>query len=141
MPTTGGSQTTAHIVVHVGFDGTLSKYFSSDEKGESERTIDLIGGPFATAISWTIFNRTDHSIGLRLHRFRQGGADKCPVIGGDLLNCEFESLDGLDPGEQAVVETAIVLDGDRGLYDYDLDVKNWSTGVGNTIDPELQIDN
>jgi hypothetical protein len=64
-----------------------------------------------------------------------------PTTGGSQASAHRRPL---DPGKPAVVETAVILEGaaeDRGVYDYDLDVKNWSTGVRNRIDPELRIDN
>jgi hypothetical protein len=137
MPSTGGFRS-EHITVHVAHDGT--KYFSSDATGKQLANIERVGGPFTTSISWTIWNRAGHDIVLRIHRFRLSGADKCPVIGGDITGCEYNSLSPLPHGQSAKVVTAVIARGDTGLYDYEIFAAHSRTRIGNAIDPELQID-
>lgn len=129
----------ADIFVNVGHDG--DRFFPSDDAGAELRLVDPIGGPFGTEIRWHIANRTEFEIRIRIDGFRQGGADKCPIEGGDFQNCEFESLQAVPRAGAVVISTAIIQEGDHGTYDYDLRISRWDDpGPGDPIDPELQID-
>ena len=142
MPDTG-LVPTQHIEIFIGYENGV--YRAEDGNGESTNSVECIGGRqgseiIPTDVSWTIRNRTGHAITVTLQDFERDSGSNCPVIGGDIFACTFES-NAIDHNGSLLVQTALNPNADVQRYRYDLIVKHATTGDGNIVDPELQIDN
>jgi hypothetical protein len=80
---------------------------------------------------------------VKIHKF---SPSPCPVEKGDFSGCAYDSqANGGPPIPAAGGSNTRTIEGkltkDRsGLYTYEFFVLNHTTGAGNAVDPELQID-
>ena len=133
-----------NIDVFVGYDSNIRTYVAQDRNGAPSNTVTRIGGTrgspkFPTAISWTIWNRTDHAVDVLFRDIQRDAEGRCPVEGGDFSGCEAERRK-LQPGDSARVATAINPNAEIRRYGYEIHISRSETQEGNRIDPELQID-
>ena len=113
---------------------TLKKTASGYDATSS--TVDIIGEKVGKPISWRIHNPTIDEVDVTVRNFTPG---VCPVDGADFLSCAATAR--VRSGDSATFRAKIAAAAVPGsVYQYQLYVANAQTGVGNAIDPELQID-
>jgi hypothetical protein len=114
---------------------TLKKTASGYDATTS--TIDIIGEKVGKPISWKINNPTIDEVDVAVRNFSP--ASPCPVVGPDFPSCAATAR--IRSGNSATFKAKISAAAVPGTnYKYELYVANAQTGVGNAIDPELQID-
>lgn len=138
MPTTN-AQPQQQIELLIGFNNTTGVYTLVNANNEPVTFVDRIGGRPPLDVRWVIKNRAGHPITVHLRNFARGQNGLCPVSGGDIVGCEYESKVVANGGEIAV-DSALVRDAGPNGYSYEVYVEHAETQVGNVIDPELQID-
>jgi hypothetical protein len=106
--------------------------------------IQLIGDQKGKWVSWRVVNQTPTPIHVKIHKF---SPSPCPVEKGHFNNCAYDSKAAGDPPIPAAGGTRDnfrtikgKLTQHTGLYTYEFFVRNHTTGAGNAVDPELQID-
>ena len=142
MPSTLNFPAT-EIDIFIGFQN--GAYRAEDAGGSPANQVECIGGSrgsqtVPTDVLWRIHNRTGHAIVIKLENFERDSDLRCPVVGGDITACMFES-GSVAADETQQVQTVLNFAADVQRYTYDLVVRNAQTGDGNIVDPELQIDN
>ena len=114
---------------------TLKKTASGYDATSS--TIDIIGEKVGKPISWKINNPTIDEVDVAVRNFTP--PSPCPVAGPDFPSCGASAR--IRSGDSATFKAKISAGAAPGTnYKYELYVANAQTGVGNAIDPELQID-
>ena len=107
---------------------------------EANGKIERIGDKKGRQVTWTVRNQTVTPIHVKIHNFPQG---TCPVEKHDFVDCVYDSA--ANGGQPIPSGTTRTIKGKLaknycGLFTYDFYVLNHTTGAGNNVDPELQID-
>lgn len=101
--------------------------------------VDRIGHRKGKGVTWVFRNQTQHPLRVTIQNFKMGGTTTtCPVDSVHFSACTANVDLPPAPGTKTVNARLV---GEAGAYTYELFVRNRDTGIGNAIDPELQIDN
>ncbi len=102
--------------------------------------IERIGDKRGKRVSWTIRNETPTPIHVKIHNFPP---DTCPVDKIDFVGCEYDSEANrhqpIPAGGTRTIK-GLLARNRSGVFTYEFYVRNHTTGAGNSVDPELQID-
>lgn len=124
MPTPGGTSRNNHIVVNLGHNGSAYEAVG--------RNVALIGEKRGNHIRWEFKNTLPETLEVTVRNF---SGTSCPV---DLAGCAATVQIG--PGGRGHIRAKLKPTASPGRYTYAIHVHNPQTGLGNDIDPELQID-
>lgn len=124
MPTPGGTSRKPTIVVTLGKNGNTYEAVG--------RNVDLIGEKRGNHIRWEFKNTLPETLEVTVRNF---SGTSCPV---DLAGCAATVQVG--PLGRRHIRAKLRSTASPGRYTYAVHVHNPQTGLGNDIDPELQID-